>query len=311
MRKAETLKWEGLLTADCRKAGGEDNAEGGFGVAKVGWPVQCRTLMKNKPPVTMDEKVVQYYCLGMQMILRWALLAALTISLASTVRVQAETPPWTYRGFIVSQAGEKTDESLRHAVAAQIDIVLAVGLKRETIQFFQSVPLVLVPAGSIARETPGLYITEAGVVKLTTRIVSAGHKPVLLHELIHAYHHQMMPGGFRNQQVLELYQNAKSNGTFNLKSHMMQNPSEFFACSGTTFLFGVTAVEPFRRERLKEQPVLLGFLREVFGPSCGRYEGSLSDRGTNGPSKPNGAANGSQPIRSKTNSTSSTAGSRR
>ena len=64
MRKAETLKWEGLLTADCRKAGGEDNAEGGFGVAKVGWPVQCRTLMKNKPPVTMDEKVVQYYCLA-------------------------------------------------------------------------------------------------------------------------------------------------------------------------------------------------------------------------------------------------------
>ena len=168
------------------------------------------------------------------------------------------------------------DESLRRAVAEQIDIVSAVGLGRSTLAFLQSVPLVVVPAGAIRHETPGQYVRGDQVVKLTSRITSVGHKPVLLHELLHAYHNQKIAGGLGNPDIRNLYEHAKAMMIYGAKSHMMQNPAEFFACAGTTFLFGVTAQEPFRRERLLKQSELLQFLSEIFGPTCGSYEGWLS-----------------------------------
>ena len=203
------------------------------------------------------------------------------VCFAGVALASAETASRSYRGFTVTQDGGKLDESSQAAVAEQIDIVLSVGLDREMIRFFQSVPFVVVPADSMPRRTPGLYVGNVRAVKLTSSIVSVGHKPVLLHELLHAFHDQKMPKGFRNAQVLKLYQGAKSNGTFNLKSHMMQNPAEYLACAGTTFLFGVTAQEPFRRVKLNDQPGLIRFLRDLFGPSCGEYIGSLSSSAPN------------------------------
>ena len=202
-------------------------------------------------------------------------LIAFGILLAGAMLPAAESSPWSYRGFRVSHAGKEVDGLFHRAVAAQIDIILSVGLDTKMVRFMQSVPLVLVSAESIQR-TPGLYFPQGRVVKLTSEITSVGHKPVLLHELLHAYHDQELTDGLRNPQVLKLYQEAKGNGTFKFELHMMQNPSEYLACAGTTFLFGVTGQEPFRRMKLREQPGLLEFLQALFGPTCGRYDGSLS-----------------------------------
>ena len=90
------------------------------------------------------------------------------------------------------------------------------------------------------------------------------HKPVLLHELLHAYHDQRLEAVFRNQDILNYFARAKASSAFAANSHMLQNVAEFFACTATTFLFGVTAQEPFQREKVKEnQSEFLQYLKTV------------------------------------------------
>jgi hypothetical protein len=103
------------------------------------------------------------------------------------------------------------------------------------------------------------------------------HKPILLHELLHALHNQRLPHGFDNPRIRQFYERAKLLNVYNAKSHMMSNDREFFACTGTTYLFGVTAQEPFKREKIEEnQPAYFEFLQKLFGPNAGNYTGSLT-----------------------------------
>jgi hypothetical protein len=187
----------------------------------------------------------------------------------------------TYRGFLI-------DDSRVHAMAnldpiltaikEQIDIVCSVGVPAEMMTFFQSVPFEVVPPGIIAPGNPGLYSSTTKTVRITSIVVTAGHKPILLHELLHAYHDQKIPDGFDNSYIALFYERAKSIQSYAPKSHMMVNNKEFFACSGTAYLFGVTAQEPFNREKVKtNQPVFYDYLRRLFGPAAGEYHGSLTE----------------------------------
>jgi len=47
-------------------------------------------------------------------------------------------------------------------------------------------------------------------------------------------------------------------------------------CSATAYLYGSTGQEPFTRAKVREnQPRYDRFLRELFGPAAGNYEGKL------------------------------------
>ena len=185
-----------------------------------------------------------------------------------------------YRGFTIDESRVRNLANLDGVIAAtkeQIDIVCGVGAPTEDMEFFRSVPFILVPADAIPRGTPGLYGRMDRTVKVTSRIVTTGHKPVLLHELLHAYHDQKLPQGFRNRKIIGLFEQAKTIAAFERKSHMMENEKEYFACSATTYLFGVTAQEPFRRDKvMKSQPELFAYLKALFGPNAGNFEGSLT-----------------------------------
>lgn len=193
--------------------------------------------------------------------------------------LRGETAKTTYRGFAIDESRLQKDadlEAIRQAIREQIDIVLEVGLPKEIEAFLQSVPFVLIPADDIPRGSPGLYERGSKTVKVTSRITTTGNKPVLLHELLHAYHHQQMPQGFQNAEVIKFYEKAKSADCFGDKSHLMQNPSEYFACAGTTYLFGVTAQEPFNRDKLKAAaPEYFAFLAGIFGDQAGKFDGKL------------------------------------
>ncbi|MFT3870593.1 MAG: hypothetical protein QM715_19255 [Nibricoccus sp.] len=190
----------------------------------------------------------------------------------------------TYRGFTIDESRLQTSpdlEAIHQAIQQQIDIVLEVGLPKEIEAFLQEVPFVLIPAEDIPRGTPGLYERGSKTVKVTSRIVSTGNKPVLLHELLHAYHHQRVPQGFQNAEIIRFYDKAKIAGNFSEKSHMMQNPNEYFACAGTTYLFGETAQEPFSRDKLKTAaPDYFAFLVRLFGDQAGKFDGKLDGAAT-------------------------------
>lgn len=186
-----------------------------------------------------------------------------------------------YRGFLIDDSRVRrlpNLDTIRAATIQQIDIVCAVGVPAEMLKFFQSVPFEIVPPGVIAPGNPGLYSYRTKTVQVTAIVVTAGHKPIMLHELLHAYHDQRIPDGFDNPDIARFYERARAIPAYAARSHMMLNDKEFFACSGTAYLFGVTAQEPFRREKVRDnQPEFYQYLKKLFGPTAGEYHGSLAD----------------------------------
>ncbi len=202
----------------------------------------------------------------------------LAIGLSLIVTAQAAQ---TYRGFTIDVSAVEKQADLEALLATtheQIDIVHAVGLPAEVLSFVQSVKFELVPAGTFKSPTPGLYKgRQDQSVQVSAAIVRVGHKPVLLHELMHAYHDQRIAHGFRNAEILALYKQARAIPAYATQSHMMSNEKEYFACTATAYLFGVTAQEPFNRGKIREnQPADYEYLQKLFGPDAGNYAGSLT-----------------------------------
>ena len=57
---------------------------------------------------------------------------------------------------------------------------------------------------------------------------------------------------------------------------MMSGSQGFFAATGTTFLYGATAQEPFRRESIQTHlPGLIDYFKVLFGQKAGSYQGLL------------------------------------
>ena len=94
---------------------------------------------------------------------------------------------------------------------------------------------------------------------------------VILHELAHAYHDQVL--GFNNPRIRDAYENYKKSGRgektllFNgnrVKHYALTTPMEFFA-EMTEAYFGVNDFFPFTRAELKEsEPEIFELLKQVW-----------------------------------------------
>jgi hypothetical protein len=205
----------------------------------------------------------------------------LLFALAGLATVAATSAAQVYRGFTIDDSRVRDQANLAAILTAtreQIDIVHAVGLPTDILTFLESVKFELVPAGTFKSPTPGRYMGKGDrSVQVSAAIVATGHKPVLLHELMHAFHDQRIERGYGNQVILGFYKSAQAIPAYAARSHMMANEKEYFACAATTYLFGVTAQEPFRRDKVRDQqPGFHDFLKKTFGPDAGNYAGSLT-----------------------------------
>jgi hypothetical protein len=63
-------------------------------------------------------------------------------------------------------------------------------------------------------------------------------RPVLLHELLHAYHDHILPGGFDNPAALSWFKQASDKKLYPADQYLMTNEKEFFAVTASVFLFG-------------------------------------------------------------------------
>jgi len=104
--------------------------------------------------------------------------------------------------------------------------------------------------------------------------------PVLvLHELAHAYHDQVVPGGYQNPEILAAYRQAKAAGTYDAvkrwtgekfvdkptKAYAMTNQMEYFA-ETTEAYFDRNDMEPFDRAELKaKDPTVVPVLEQLWG----------------------------------------------
>ena len=109
---------------------------------------------------------------------------------------------------------------------------------------------------------------------LLNRSQWAKHPYVILHELAHAYHDQVLSKGFENEEVLGAYNEAKEKGIYEkvllysgptVKHYGLSNQMEYFAECTEAYL-GVNDFYPFVRAELNEHdPRMFKLLKKIWG----------------------------------------------
>jgi hypothetical protein len=197
---------------------------------------------------------------------RRQLLLAGAASLFGAESVAAQSgPTFTYRGIAVDVSAAQSQPNLKELVASlkhQIDIVVDCGAKPAIISFFRSQPVTVKPGQG---DGGGHFSSkEAGVTVDAT--VDAPEKPVLLHELLHAYHFRVLPGALQNPDLVRFYGIAKQNELYPPDSYVLKNVQEYFAVTGSLYLWGNVDRPPNNRATLHEkQPVYYQWLGDLFG----------------------------------------------
>ena len=212
----------------------------------------------------------------------------------------------TYRGYYLDLSGiaERQDfAALSHALRHQVDIVEGVGLSPRVLHFFQSVPVLVdefacmashkaenanalvVAAGCYNPSAAKIFATNSPLVsrdgdptfqyKRTMRgivmvrpgaLESMKDSPLVLHELLHAYHYNVFPESTKDNGVLFHYNEAKNlySAEQPIENYAMSNEREFFAVTASVFLYGKD--RGFVRSKIKEkQADYYKFLVWLFG----------------------------------------------
>lgn len=176
-----------------------------------------------------------------------------------------------YHGFHIDDrlldGGQKENFAGQPAasVIEQLNIVEAAGLPPAILDFFKQTKIVVDPA---VRGNPGLFYIRDGVGAVRIQpIVFAANKPIMLHELLHAYHFYVL--SLRNPAIVDAFDAASRSGVYPAqfqRAHFLQNEKEFFAVTSTIYLFGKIQQPPFNCETLsKTAPAYLSFLERTFG----------------------------------------------
>jgi hypothetical protein len=183
-----------------------------------------------------------------------------------------------YKGFRIdySQVANNPNlDQIKARMNRQIDMVVEVGLPQEVLSFFRNVPTHVI-AGKHA--FGGHYVPAQRKIEIPAPSLLNSRKPIYLHELLHAFHHQRLPNSFKNSEIIAYYHKARELKCYDAHSHMMDNEREYFATAGTAYLFGVTELEPFTRDKVRRnQPFLFKHLQKMFGPNAGAYDGSSNE----------------------------------
>jgi hypothetical protein len=176
--------------------------------------------------------------------------------------------PYTiaYRGFTVDISAVSDFWLIEDSVKHQLDIVADCGAKPEIMSFFHQESLAVVPGLTTGSgiSVPGIFDPNFGV-KIDAA-VQPPQRPILLHELLHAFHACMLPHGVNNPDVLHYYNLAKDYQLYSANEYLLTNVGEFFAVTASLYLWGNVDREPYTREALQtKQPNYYVWLGQTFG----------------------------------------------
>ena len=169
-----------------------------------------------------------------------------------------------YRGFTADVSaieGSPDRAAVLNSLRHQLDIVADCGAKPEIINFFETQRVILKvgagDAGKFNSRSPGVTVNAA---------VQAPEMPIVLHELLHAYHYRAMPGGFENPDIQHFYDVAAGNSLYRTGAYVTKDVQEFFAVTASLYLWGNVDRPPFNRDNLKaKQPDYYVWLGQLFG----------------------------------------------
>jgi hypothetical protein len=200
----------------------------------------------------------------------WVILtASLWFLMTSTVLAETGLPDTIQiHGFTVEYAevGFEKLQRMQSSLERQMEIVEQADVPAATLEFFRSVPVILVARmdkgfGYARRDAAGRQTVEMLAAKLPS------DRPILLHELLHAYHGVKLGP---TPTIRDSYRQAVQSGFYKryANAHFLEAPNEYFAVIGSIFLYGKRIDQPPFDCKLtaKYQPQFIDFLTEQFGP---------------------------------------------
>ena len=180
------------------------------------------------------------------------MIAAQARDTTATPAANAKTITWKGMTVDVTAIEPSPDhDAIMTALRRQIDIVDGAGLDARTMTLLKSVPVRLRAGAGVAGGNPGSYNGTTKTITLDAQVYPADH-PILLHELMHAYHAQILPDGTRNAEILALYHAAVASGKWPADAYMLSNVNEYFAMMTSVYLFGSAARAPLTRDEIRK-----------------------------------------------------------
>ena len=177
----------------------------------------------------------------------------------------ASAVTFSYRGVTVDTTAAQSAANLKavqDSLKHQIDIALDCGAAPKIIAFFKNQEIFVKPGqgdggGRFSSKVKGVSVDIA---------VDAPEKPVVLHEMLHAYHWWVLPGGFGNADVEQFYERARDGAFYPPDAYVLKNVQEFFAVTASLYLWGNVDRPPHDRKTLHDkQPVYYKWLGDQFG----------------------------------------------
>jgi len=162
-------------------------------------------------------------------------------------------------------AAARNKAAIEAATKKQLDIVADCGVKGDVLEFFRKQPIKVTPQQTSGHDNGGGSFTQAGGVQINPD-PRPTERPIVLHELLHAFHAHYLPRGVDNPDVIQFYTNAVRGELYPRTEYLMSNKAEFFAVTASVYLAGFVARIPNNRETLRaRQPVYYKWLGELFG----------------------------------------------
>ena len=195
------------------------------------------------------------------------MIAAQAANTAATPATNAKTVAWKGMTVDVTAIESSADhDAIMTALRRQIDIVDGVGLDARTMTFLKSVPVRLRASAGAAGGNPGSYNGTSKTITLDAQVYPADH-PILLHELMHAYHAQMLPDGdLQRRNPVAVSGGERRAAKWPADAYMLSNVNEYFAMMGSVYLFGSAARAPLTRDEIRTlQPDCYAWMAKQFG----------------------------------------------
>lgn len=188
------------------------------------------------------------------------------VSSALMVLAASHTVAAEYHGFKIDESRLSLSHEVQESLFKQIDIIESAALPSVVLGAMQQVPIIVDPG---LRGNPGIFAVRDGDPSVYVQPIEFPlNKPILLHEFLHAYHFRVLH--LDRPEIQEEFQLVKRSSLFPPRfqsSHFLENAKEFFAVTGTLYLFGNIQQPPFDCTALSRlRPQYLRFLESQFGP---------------------------------------------
>lgn len=183
----------------------------------------------------------------------FAVVACIALTAAAPAPVETG-----YRGHVIDWQGTMGSPEIVNSIEQQTDLVEAARVSPEVMAFFRAQRILI---NEDADEG-----SRAGMRTFLARRVHPADNPVLLHELIHRWMYERIPGRAQNPELVRLYEAAKASGDWPAAAYLYKNPSEFLAMTASTVIHGRAARPPFTRDNVRKKlPELYAFIVRTFG----------------------------------------------